>query len=377
MSAMMIPLNDLKRSVTGESEVQLKQIAEKVVLSGSYILGSEVKNFEEEFGSYLGVSQVTSVASGTDALVIALRSLGVVNGSKVLVVPNAGGYTSTALFEIGAEPVYVDCDHHGRMDIESLKMSLNSNPEAVCVVSTHLYGLDSNIEATLEICKSHGVSLLEDCAQSTGAEVEGKKLGSFGDVSTFSFYPTKNLGALGDAGAIATNSSALALKHEALRQYGWSSRYEVGAPYGKNSRMDEMQAAVLRFRLPQLDDLNRRRKEIWSSYDEALDGSDWRVVGDQSTGFVAHLGIIVAPEGHREKAARFLEGQGVATSVHYPILDYSQPGWADLVSGKCPNAENLTKRILTIPLFPELRDEEVNAVASALRAMITGLTTNV
>ena len=374
---MMIPLNDLKRSVTGESEVQLRQIAEMVVLSGSYILGSEVKSFEEEFGSYLGVNHVTSVASGTDALVIALRSLGVVRGSKVLVVPNAGGYTSTALFEIGAEPVFVDCDHRGRMDIESLKISLNSTPEAVCVVATHLYGLDSNIEATLEVCKSHGVSLLEDCAQSTGAEVEGKKLGSFGDVSTFSFYPTKNLGALGDAGAIATNSSALALKHEALRQYGWSSRYEVGTPYGKNSRMDEMQAAVLRFRLPQLDDLNRRRKEIWSSYDEALDGSDWRIVGDQSTGFVAHLGVIVAPGWLRDQAAKFLEGLGVATSVHYPILDYLQPGWADLVSGNCPNAENLTKRILTIPLFPELRDEEVKAVASALRGMITKLKTNV
>ena len=373
----MIPLNDLKRSVTSESEVQLAQITEKVILSGFYILGSEVKVFEEEFGSYLGVKHVTSVASGTDALVIAHRSLGVMRGSKVLVVPNAGGYTTTALIEIGAEPVFVDCDHQGRMDVESLKTLLHATSEAVCVVATHLYGLDSNIEETLAICKSFGVSLLEDCAQSTGAEVAGKKLGSFGNVSTFSFYPTKNLGALGDAGAIATNSSPLALQHEALRQYGWSSRYEVGTPYGKNSRMDEMQAAVLRFRLPQLDDLNRRRKEIWSSYDAALDGSDWRILGDHSTGFVAHLGIIVAPEGHREKAARFLEAHGVATSVHYPILDYSQPGWIDLVSGKCPNAENLTKRILTIPLFPELRDEEVNAVASALRAMITELKTNV
>ena len=213
--------------------------------------------------------------------------------------------------------------------------------------------------------------------RSTGAEVAGKKLGSFGNVSTFSFYPTKNLGALGDAGAIATNSSPLALQHEALRQYGWSSRYEVGTPYGKNSRMDEMQAAVLRFRLPQLDDLNRRRKEIWSSYDAALDGSDWRILGDHSTGFVAHLGIIVAPEGVREEAARFLEGHGVATSVHYPILDYLQPGWAGLVSGKCPNAENLTKRILTIPLFPELRDEEVDAVASALRVTVREVGTNV
>jgi dTDP-3-amino-2,3,6-trideoxy-4-keto-D-glucose/dTDP-3-amino-3,4,6-trideoxy-alpha-D-glucose/dTDP-2,6-dideoxy-D-kanosamine transaminase len=373
----MIPLNDLKRSVTGESELQLKQIVEKVVLSGSYILGSEVKSFEEEFGSYLGVYHVTSVASGTDALVIALRSLGVARGSKVLVVPNAGGYTSTALFEIGAEPVFVDCDHMGRMDIESLKISLNSTPEGVCVVATHLYGLDSNIESILGVCKSFGISLLEDCAQSTGAEVGGKKLGSFGDVSTFSFYPTKNLGALGDAGAIATNSNPLALQHGAQRQYGWSSRYEVGTPYGKNSRMDEMQAAVLRFRLPQLDDLNRRRKEIWSSYEAALDCSDWRILGDHSTGFVAHLGILVAPEGLRDKAAKFLAGLGVATSVHYPILDYLQPGWADLASGDCRNAESLAQRILTIPLFPELSDEEVDAVGSALRAMITELKSNV
>ena len=374
---MMIPLNDLKRSVTGESELQLRQIAEKVVLSGSYILGSEVKSFEEEFGSYLGVNHVTSVASGTDALVIALRSLGVLRGSKVLVVPNAGGYTSTALFEIGAEPVFVDCDHMGRMDIESLKISLNSTPEAVCVVATHLYGLDSSIEAILGICKSFGVSLLEDCAQSTGAEVAGKKLGSFGDVSTFSFYPTKNLGALGDAGAIATNSSPLALQHEALRQYGWSSRYEVGTPFGKNSRMDELQAAVLRVRLPQLDRLNLRRRQIWTSYESALDGVDSRIIGDHSTGFVAHLGILVAPEGLREKAAKFLEGLGIATPVHYPILDYLQPGWADMVSGDCLNAESLTQRILTIPLFPELTDEEVDAVASALRVMIKEVGANV
>ena len=374
---MMIPLNDLKRSVTGESELQLRQIAEKVVLSGSYILGSEVKSFEEELGSYLGANHVTSVASGTDALVIALRSLGVVQGSKVLVVANAGGYTSTALFEIGAKPVFVDCDHMGRMNIESLENSLNSTPGAVCVVATHLYGLDSNIEAILGICKSFGVSLLEDCAQSTGAEVGGKKLGSFGDVSTFSFYPTKNLGALGDAGAIATNSNPLSLQHGALRQYGWSSRYEVGTPYGKNSRMDEMQAAVLRFRLPQLDDLNRRRKEIWSSYEAALDCSDWRILGDHSTGFVAHLGILVAPEGLRDKAAKFLEGLGVATSVHYPILDYLQPGWVDLVSGDCPNSESLTQRIFSIPLFPELTDDEIDAVVSALRAMIAELKSNV
>jgi dTDP-4-amino-4,6-dideoxygalactose transaminase len=373
----MIPLNDLKRSVNSESESRLKDLTAKVVLSGSYILGSEVKSFEEEFGSYLGVNFVTSVASGTDSLVIALRSLGVKRGSKVLVVPNAGGYTTTALIEIGAEPVFVDCDALGRIDTESLDQLLQSTTGAVCVVATHLYGLNSNIEAVLAVCKSHGIKLLEDCAQSTGAELDGKKLGSFGDVATFSFYPTKNLGALGDAGAIATNSSELALQHGVLRQYGWSSRYEVGTPYGKNSRMDELQAAVLRFRLPRLDELNRRRKQIWRAYASAIQDSGWRILGDESSGFVAHLGILVAPSGLRDEAAKFLEGSGVATSVHYPILDYLQPGWADLISGNCPNAEDLTERILTIPLFPELTDEEVESVASALRAMAKELIASV
>jgi dTDP-3-amino-2,3,6-trideoxy-4-keto-D-glucose/dTDP-3-amino-3,4,6-trideoxy-alpha-D-glucose/dTDP-2,6-dideoxy-D-kanosamine transaminase len=373
----MIPLNDLRRSVNSESESQLRDLTAKVVVSGSYILGSEVRSFEAEFASYLGANFVTSVASGTDALVIALRSLGVERGSKVLVVPNAGGYTTTALMEIGAEPVFVDSDDMGRMDTESLDNFLHSTPEAVCVVATHLYGLNSNIEAVLAVCKSHGASLLEDCAQSTGAEVEGKKLGSFGDVATFSFYPTKNLGALGDAGAIATNSSKLALQHGSLRQYGWSSRYEVGTPFGKNSRMDELQAAVLRFRLPRLDELNRRRKQIWRTYEAALRGSVWRMLGDESPGFVAHLGILVTPLGLRDSAAKSLENRGVATSVHYPILDYLQPGWAHLVSGNCPNAEDLTDRILTIPLFPELTDEEVESVASALRQMISELSANV
>ena len=141
--------------------------------------------------------------------------------------------------------------------------------------------------------------------------------------------------------------------------------------------MDELQAAVLRFRLPRLDDLNRRRKQIWRTYEAALRGSGWRMLGDESPGFVAHLGILVTPLGLRDSAAKFLEGRGVATSVHYPILDYLQEGWVDLISGNCPNAEDLTKRILTIPLFPELSDAEVQEVASALRQMISELSANV
>jgi dTDP-4-amino-4,6-dideoxygalactose transaminase len=182
----MIPLNDLRRSVNSESESQLRDLTAKVVVSGSYILGSEVRSFEAEFASYLGANFVTSVASGTDALVIALRSLGVERGSKVLVVPNAGGYTTTALMEIGAEPVFVDSDDMGRMDTESLDQFLQSTPEAVCVVATHLYGLDSNIEAVLAAA---GLSLadvarvtvcLSDIAHApTMNEIYARRIGKF------------------------------------------------------------------------------------------------------------------------------------------------------------------------------------------------------
>lgn len=373
----MIPLNDLRRSHSNPIGDELKVIANKVLQSGQYILGEEVFLFEKEFGSYLDSSFVSAVASGSDALVIALRSLGVNRGSIVATVPNAGGYATCALLEIGAKPVFVDCDSMGRMDPDKLLVALEEIPGIVCVVATHLYGLNSNIKRIQDLCRRFGVRLLEDCAQSTGAEVGGVKLGNFGDAATFSFYPTKNLGALGDAGAIATNSKVLATCHNSLRQYGWSARYEVTTQFGTNSRMDEIQAAILRHRLPQLNDLNRRRKKIWNIYEAAIDGSEWRILGDQTTGFVAHLGILVAPKSLRERAALFLQDHGVATAIHYPILDYVQPGWIELVSGSCPNAEELTKRILTIPLFPELRDEEVDAVASALRAMVRELNTNV
>lgn len=373
----MIPLNDLKRAIAVDSASDISRVMEKVLQSGSYILGHEVKSFEREFASYLGVKSVSSVASGTDALIIALRSLGVAAGSKVLVVPNAGGYTTTALIAIGATPVFVDCDDLGRMEQESLKRKLLETPEAACVVATHLYGLDSNIQGTLEICKSFGVSLIEDCAQSAGASVGGRKLGSFGDVATFSFYPTKNLGAVGDAGAIATNADDLARQHLELRQYGWSERYEVKTAYGQNSRMDELQAAVLRYRLPLLDGQNYRRRDIWEAYATAVEGSSWRIIGFNADRFVAHLGVLVCPNGLRDLAANFLQRQGISTSVHYPILDYRQPGWNGLTTGDCPNAEDLNRRILTIPLFPELTNEEVNAIAGALSEMSKELSVGV
>ncbi|NDF33726.1 MAG: DegT/DnrJ/EryC1/StrS family aminotransferase [Euryarchaeota archaeon] len=366
MGAKVIPLNDLGRAANSESGAQLRDLMTRVLESGNYILGTEVSSFEQEFASYLGVGHVTSVSSGTDALVIALRSLGVGKGTRVVLTPNAGGYTTTALLEIGAAPIFVDCDEMGRMDPVSLDSQLKAIGNVGCVVATHLYGLSSNIKAVVRTCANHGVKLLEDCAQAAGGAVGEDRLGSFGDAATFSFYPTKNLGAIGDAGAISTNSDELAQQHKALRQYGWSSKYVVGTVFGKNSRMDELQASILRFRLAKLDELNGRRQQIWKEYASAVDGSTWKFIGDSSNEFVAHLGILTTPRGLRDAAARFLEERGVATSIHYPVVDYLQPGWRHLIAGDCPNAEDLSERILTVPLFPELTAQEVELVCSAL-----------
>jgi dTDP-3-amino-2,3,6-trideoxy-4-keto-D-glucose/dTDP-3-amino-3,4,6-trideoxy-alpha-D-glucose/dTDP-2,6-dideoxy-D-kanosamine transaminase len=373
MQIQMIPLNDLSRSATGDSEDLMDRALSRIARSGSYILGEEVASFESEFSEYLGVSKVATVASGTDAIIIALRSLGVSRFSKVALTPNAGGYTATALMEIGAEPVFVDCDDSGRMDPESLELTLKGNREIFCVVATHLYGLDSNVVAVKAICKSAGIPLLEDCAQSTGAEVGGKKLGSFGEVATFSFYPTKNLGGIGDGGAIATNSEQLNRLHRRLRQYGWDARYEVGIPFGKNSRMDELQAAILRLRLPLLDPSNERRLSIWASYFEALQKSSWRIIGEKGANFVGHLAVLVSPIGKREAGVDFLTSHGIGAGIHYPILDYQQPGWRNLFKGSCPNAENLVQRILTIPLFPRMTDAEVKKVSETLQLLDDGV----
>ncbi|QKJ25049.1 DegT/DnrJ/EryC1/StrS family aminotransferase [Aquiluna borgnonia] len=362
----MIPLNDLKRSIASHEGLIIGELLSGVATSGSYILGEQVASFEKEFADFLGVGYVSAVASGTDALVIALRSLGVVSETKVALTPNAGGYSTTALLEIGARPVFVDCDQMGRMDPEKLSLALLQDPEIECVIATHLYGLNSHIEEVTSICKLQGVKLLEDCAQAAGAKINGKVLGSFGDVATFSFYPTKNLGAIGDAGAVATGSRELASTHSKLRQYGWSTRYEVELPYGRNSRMDEMQAAVLRHRLGFLDALNKRRRTIWGVYSSALSGSEIGIVGAESEEFVAHLAVLVVPETSRDRARVFLENSGVSTSIHYPVVDYKQLGWAGVLAGKCPVAESLASRIITIPLFPELADEEVEHVARCL-----------
>ncbi len=236
-----------------------------MLASGWYSGGTETKDFAQEFSAYIGTSQCIGVGNGTDALTIGLLALGMSEGSRVATVANAGFYSSSAIIAAGAKPVYVDVDlTTACMDIGDLNQVLLADID--CVIVTHLYGQMADMPVITETCRAAGIPVLEDCAQAAGADIGGRKAGAWGDAAAFSFYPTKNLGALGDGGAVVTSSPEIAAAVGSFAQYGWSERYKVDHRGGRNSRLDEFQAAVLRHRLPQLDELNHRRRWIAGEY---------------------------------------------------------------------------------------------------------------
>jgi dTDP-4-amino-4,6-dideoxygalactose transaminase len=279
---MKIPLNDLSRGIARSEEAQSAILS--VLQSGHWVHGPEHKGFEIELAKFLNVSHVLGVASGTDALEIALRAIGCTNGSKIISVANAGGYTSIAAAAIGCEVIYCDVDPEKLLiDPESLSALLSE--EIAAVVVTHLYGNVAPVGAIRRMCEPFGIKIIEDCAQAIGASEDRKRVGTIGHVGTFSFYPTKNLGAIGDGGALATDDSKIAQKILELRQYGWTSKYKIDISDGMNSRLDEIQAAILRIGLSKLDLMNLRRRQIVEKYSEVLKGSELKLV-TSSTLFV-------------------------------------------------------------------------------------------
>lgn len=339
----------------------------RVLARGWFVLGPEVTAFEEEFAQYIGVSKSVSLANGTDALELALRAVGVKQGDLVATVANAGMYTTTALIAIGASPFFMDVDQSSRTaSLYECQRALDAGVKAVVV--THLYGRAApDINPIAELCAKHGVPLIEDCAQAHGAKVDGKMVGSFGDVACFSFYPTKNLGALGDGGAVATNNLQVAETVARMRQYGWSSKYEVMLENSRNSRLDEMQAAILREFLPLLDGWNNRRREIATRYAELIKNPAVQLPAFNGDDYVGHLYVIET--AHPESLRTYLKSNQIASEVHYPIPDYKQPVFGDrFASIKLPVTEKLAGTILTLPCYPELIDADVRNVAEAVNA---------
>ena len=333
----------------------------RVIASGHFILGHEVDLFEEEFARYIGVENCISVANGTDAIRLALATLDLDKGSIVALSANAGMYSSIAINDLGLNHCFIDVDYStNNLPINEVIRAINLGVKAIIV--THLYGLiNSEISEISEMCKKNNVWLIEDCAQAHGATMEGKKAGSFSDLSCFSFYPTKNLGALGDAGAVCTKNRFFAARLKQLRQYGWAEKYAVEIPRGMNSRMDEIQAAILRGLLPYLDEDNQKRREIASIYNRGITSSNIELPKHCGENYVSHLFVIKSER--RDALKAFLRENNIYAEVHYPIPDHQQ----QIFIGRyhelsLPITERLCQLNLTLPCYPEMESVDQDAI---------------
>lgn len=361
-----IPVADPGALVSAARE-DLHTAIERVLDSGRYVLGEEVDRFEEEWARYVGVRFCVGVGNGTDAVALALRAVGVEPGDEVITVSLSAVATVAAIEQIGAVPVFTDVAPETRcLDPDRLEHVIS--PRTRAIVPVHLYGQPAPMERILAIARRHRLRVVEDCAQAHGAEINGRKVGGWGDAGAFSFYPTKNLAAIGDGGAIVTDHPDVAATARALRQYGWRERY-VSARPGVNSRLDEIQAAVLRVQLPKLDDWNRRRNAIAARYGEAIRGHSL-IPPSHIHGTVHAMHLFVVESNERERLRTFLQSEGIGTAVHYPMAIHQQPAYAGRVrgAGTLPVTESLCRRILTLPMGPHLRESQVDGVCGTLRA---------
>jgi len=343
---------------------KLTKISTDVLNSSQHILGSNVHNFEIKFADYIGVNHCLGVANGSDALVIALRSIGIKRSDEVATVANAGFYTCSALNIIGAIPVFIDVDAESLLiDPIDLEKKLKTR-NVKAVVITHLYGQVAPIKEVIELCSKSGIKVVEDCAQAHGAQMDGKKVGSFGDISTFSFYPTKNLGAVGDGGAVLTDDEQIAEIVKKTRQYGWEEKYSVEIEYGINSRLDELQAAFLLAKLDDLDKWNHQRITIAKQYVNAFEKSKIKVLKNTLNG-VAHLFVILTDD--RDELVKHLTKNSIQSGIHYPISDHKQAIYkAKFKDTKLPVTDGSVDKILSLPIYPGMKQEEIDHVINVI-----------
>jgi dTDP-3-amino-2,3,6-trideoxy-4-keto-D-glucose/dTDP-3-amino-3,4,6-trideoxy-alpha-D-glucose/dTDP-2,6-dideoxy-D-kanosamine transaminase len=359
-------INDLSLHIQSH-EAEIKLAIDRVLTSGWVVLGPEVKKFEQSFAEYVGVSQCVTVANGTDAIELGLKALGVKSGDLVATVANAGMYTTSALLAIGAIPFFMDVSNSTRnVYLSEVENAISKGVKAV--VATHLYGFAiEEIAEIVEMCKRAGVAVLEDCAQAHGARIGNKCVGSFGDAAAFSFYPTKNLGALGDGGAVVTGNLNVADQVAKLRQYGWASKYKVETAGARNSRLDEIQAAILSVFLLTLDKSNEKRRAIARIYNEQIVHPQVTLPMHDGKGYVAHLFVLQSK--HRNALQNHLKSLGIASDIHYPVPDHLQPIFGNKFSSiKLANTERLSSEVLTIPCYPEMKTEQIRQVVSAINS---------
>lgn len=342
------------------------------VLAGSrYILGPNVEAFEREAASFLGVRHALGCASGTDALHLALRAAGIGPGDQVITTPFTFIATAEAICYCGAEPVFVDIDPHS-FNIDPDRVAAAVSPRSRALLPVHLFGQPADLPALSAIARNRGLSLIEDCAQSFGADIEGRQTGSLGLAGAFSFFPSKNLGAFGDGGLVTTNDDALADGIRMLRNHGRrvdGYRHEV---VGYNSRLDELQAAVLRVKLAHLESFNAGRRRVAAAYRERLAGTPLELPREDGIGrHVYHQFTVLVPPGERDRLQAVLSAQNIASAVYYPLPLHRQPAFADYPrADSLVHSEAVAERCLALPIFPEMSDASVDRVADTLKSAL-------
>jgi dTDP-4-amino-4,6-dideoxygalactose transaminase len=347
----------------GEDALRVRAAIDRVLSRGWFILGPELEAFEQEFATACGMGHSVGVGTGTDAIAIALRALGIGPGDEVITSPLSAAFSALAIMMAGARPVFVDIDED-RLTIDPRAIAAAITPSTAAIMPVHLYGQPADMTAIVEIASRHNLAIVEDCCQSHLATCDGKPVGSFGVAAAFSFYPTKNLGALGDGGAIVTNDPALAARAARFRNGGQAERYEHREP-GVNSRLDEIQAAILRERLTLLPGWTERRRTLAAEYRAALrDVTTVRVPPELDRGHVYHLFPVRSTA--REAMRQHLRSAGIETLIHYPIPIPQQPALAAAHPADCPVTTRVCAEIFSLPLYPSLDDGAVRQVAAAL-----------
>lgn len=369
-----IPPVDLQRQYQLISDRTLDMVAQ-VLASGRYIGGTVVSDFEQQFATYLGVSDCIGCNSGTDALYLALRALNIGAGDEVITPTFTFIATAEMVTMAGATPVFVDIDINTfNLDVNKLKEAIT--PRTKAIIPVHLFGQPVAMTELMAIARQHNLYVIEDCAQATGAEWDGKQVGTIGDIGCFSFFPTKNLGCCGDGGAVTTNNGELAAKMRMIKEHGSKTRY-LHEEVGINSRLDAIQAAILQVKLPLLDHWNQQRTAIAENYHQLLQSLPGITLPQATPGgkhvWNQYTILIKSQEGKseilRDRIREQLDAKGVSSMIYYPLPLHLQPVYQDLdyQQGQCAIAEQAANEVLSLPMFPDLTLEEQERVAYALK----------
>jgi dTDP-4-amino-4,6-dideoxygalactose transaminase len=367
---MQIPFGDLKRQYISIKD-EIDEAIRKVLNRGSFILGENVESFEREFSNFCGAKFGIGVGSGTEALHLSLVSCGVQAGDEVITVANTAVPTVSAISFANATPVFVDIDPES-YNINPSKIEEKISKRTKVILPVHLYGQPADMDSILEVAKRHKLKVIEDACHAHGAEYKGRRVGTLGNIGCFSFYPTKNLNAYGDGGMALTNDEEIAIRLKMLRNYGEERRYHNPIK-GFNSRLDEIQAAILRVKLKYLSKWNERRRKIAESYNNLLK----TVIKPKEMDYTRHIyHLYVVRSTKRDQLQMYLQEEGIGTLIHYPVPIHLQPAYRDLgfKKGSLPITEKYANEILSLPIFPELTDEEIKYISNTVNSFQIGKT---